>query len=283
MPVRSADGTLLHVEVFGPDAAPTILLVHGWTCAIRFWQYQLLELPATYRVVAYDLRGHGRSERAASGDYSTDALAADVQAVIEACVPAGEKVLAAGHSMGGMSLVAWAGAHPDAVERRLAGAVLIDTGVENLVAEGRVIMTVAAVARYQHAAARQLVGVAVPLPTFARPVLSRVVRYVAMGDRATPAQVAFTAGMVVECKAAVRAAFGSTLARLNLRTALDAVTVPTMVIVGEQDRLTPPVHARNMAAQVQDGDLVELSLTGHMAPIEAYDEVTRVIAAAATH
>jgi hypothetical protein len=66
--VTAADGTELHVELFGPEAAPTIVLVHGWTCALRFSTYQIQELPPEFRVVAWDLRGHRRSARAAGGD-----------------------------------------------------------------------------------------------------------------------------------------------------------------------------------------------------------------------
>jgi len=91
--VRSEDGTALHVETFGPDGAPTLLLVHGWTCAIRFWNAQIRALAGPFRVVAFDLRGHGRSAPARSGDYSPHAFAADVSAVLEAVLAPGEKAL----------------------------------------------------------------------------------------------------------------------------------------------------------------------------------------------
>src|SRR5688572_8801226 len=60
--VRSVDGTELHVEEFGPADAPAVVFVHGWTMALRFWRYQIEELARDHRVVAYDLRGHGRSQ-----------------------------------------------------------------------------------------------------------------------------------------------------------------------------------------------------------------------------
>src|SRR5919108_2354616 len=60
--VRSKDGTRLHAEVFGPDDAPTIVLAHGWIEAIELWSYQICELSPDFRIVAYNLRGHGRSE-----------------------------------------------------------------------------------------------------------------------------------------------------------------------------------------------------------------------------
>ena len=64
--VRSADGTGIAVRTFGPEGAPTIVLVHGWTCASPFWKLQVGALTRERRIVAYDLRGHGHSERAAN-------------------------------------------------------------------------------------------------------------------------------------------------------------------------------------------------------------------------
>jgi pimeloyl-ACP methyl ester carboxylesterase len=112
------DGTRLHAEVFGPEDAPTIVFCHGWTCALRFWTYQIQDLVPEFRVVASDFRGHGRSDPAATGDYTIDAFGDDLQAVLEATVPAGERALLAGHSMGAMAIVAWAGRHPDEVAQR---------------------------------------------------------------------------------------------------------------------------------------------------------------------
>lgn len=60
--VRSADGTRINVEEYGPQDAPTVVLIHGWTCKTLFWAPLIHELGGEFRVVAYDQRGHGRSE-----------------------------------------------------------------------------------------------------------------------------------------------------------------------------------------------------------------------------
>src|ERR1700683_2698469 len=81
--VTSADGTVLHAEAFGPDDAPTLVLAHGWTEALRFWGPVIKRRRRRgLRVVAYDLRGHGRSEPAAGGDYALQRFGEDVEAVL---------------------------------------------------------------------------------------------------------------------------------------------------------------------------------------------------------
>ena len=101
--VRSADGTRLHTEVFGPEDGYPIVLAHGITCAIRVWVNQIVDLAADYRVIAYDHRGHGRSGvpplRGRRSNYGLDFLAADLDAVLAATLAPGERAVIAGHSM----------------------------------------------------------------------------------------------------------------------------------------------------------------------------------------
>src|SRR5437868_14356813 len=82
--VRAADGTPLHAEVFGPPDGYPIVLSHGITCAIRAWAYQIADLAADYRVIAFDHRGHGRSGVPRRGGYSLKSLASDLDSVLDA-------------------------------------------------------------------------------------------------------------------------------------------------------------------------------------------------------
>nr|MDT0527077.1 alpha/beta hydrolase [Streptomyces sp. DSM 41633] len=52
--VRSADGSRIHVELYGPEDAPAVLLAPGWTCNTHFWAAQIRDLAADHRVIAYD-------------------------------------------------------------------------------------------------------------------------------------------------------------------------------------------------------------------------------------
>jgi predicted alpha/beta-fold hydrolase len=113
LPVVSADGTRLHAEVFGPAGGHTVVLAHGWTEQMGFWGPVIdVLVQRGERVVAYDLRGHGRSEAAADADYALERFGEDIAAVLAACAidddPAPTVV---GHSLGAMSIVAWAADH----------------------------------------------------------------------------------------------------------------------------------------------------------------------------
>ena len=280
--VRSSDGTRLHVQELGDPGAPTIVLVHGWMCALRLWRHQLDALAEDFHLIAYDMRGHGRSGPAAGDDYSIEALAEDLQAVLDARA-LNRPVVLGGHSMGAMTIAAWARDHGDEVRERVRGSALLSTGMGDLVTESLVLKTPARLGD-----ARQRIGHAVmcsqaPLQAVPEPVLHRGVRYVALSPRATPGQVAFCERMFVECAPAVRGGCGGTLSTLELSDAIASLDVPTVVVAGTNDRLTPASHSRRFAAALPRLlELVEVPGAGHMTPVEAPVETTAALRTVAT-
>jgi pimeloyl-ACP methyl ester carboxylesterase len=137
--VRSADGTRLHTEVFGPEDGYPIVLAHGITCAIRVWVYQIADLAKNFRVIAFDHRGHGRSGLPRRGGYGLSHLAADVDAVLDATLAPGERAVIAGHSMGGMAIAAWSDHYRHKVEARADAVALINTTTGDLLREVRLV------------------------------------------------------------------------------------------------------------------------------------------------
>ena len=275
--VTSADGTRLHVESYGPADAPPVVLVHGWVCALSFWRLQVRDLARDHRVVAYDLRGHGRSGRPDGGDFSPDALADDLEAVLEQVVGDGPALLA-GHSLGAMTIVAWSGRHPDSVRRRASAVALLNTGIGDLVSESLLVRTPKRFSKVDQTLGAAALGAGAPLPPWPSPVSHRAVRYIALSRDAPPAAVRFSEDLVLKTAPRVRADCGRELSRLDLQDRVEHLTVPTLVLAGERDRLTPPVHARKLAESLPEcTGLVELPRTGHMAPLERPDEVTRAL------
>ena len=277
--VRSPDGTRLHVELFGPDEATTVVLAHGWTEAIPFWTFVIRDLTERgLRVVAYDQRGHGESDPASDGDYSIARFGEDLEAVLTSVLPEGERAVVAGHSLGAMSIVAWAADHE--IERRASAVALLNTGVGDLLAE-HLLVPVPWIAQVLNRVVppTTFVGARAPLPRFSTPISNAATKYLVFGRSASPARVAFFERMLVACPPDVRADVGIALSELELNYALPRLTVPTVVIAGEQDKLTPPSHAKRIAEQVPRLErLVVLPETGHMAPLERPDEVSAAIA-----
>jgi pimeloyl-ACP methyl ester carboxylesterase len=91
-----------------------VMLLHGWTCDSHDWSWQLPLFESKYRVVAADLRGHGRSEVMPSGGYMPDDYVADIEALISTKYPS-QKFIIIGHSMGGQIAARLAAKRPDLV------------------------------------------------------------------------------------------------------------------------------------------------------------------------
>jgi len=271
--VPSADGTALHVEIFGPEDGDTVVLVHGWTEALLYWTYVIRGLEDKgLRVVAYDLRGHGDSAPART-DYAIPRFGEDLEAVLAACVPEGRRAVVAGHSLGAMSIAAWADEHD--VERQVRAAAMLNTGVGDLVAEHLILPVPGIAQALNRTIARHgFLGSRAPLPRFSTPLTYATIRYIAFGPDASPAQVAFFERMLITCPPHVRADIGIAMSDMDLHDALPRLTVPTIVIAGAQDKLTPPSHARRIAEMLPNlRRLTVLENTGHMTPLERPDVV----------
>ncbi|KUH36766.1 MULTISPECIES: alpha/beta fold hydrolase [Streptomyces] len=280
MTALSADGHRLHVEVHGPDGAPAVVLAHGWTCSTAFWAAQVRDLSTDHRVVVYDQRGHGRTAAAAREGHSIRALADDLEAVLTAALAPGEKAVLAGHSMGGMTLMAAAGR--PAFRAHAAAALLCSTGASRLIAESRVLPL--RPGRPRTWLTGLVLGARVPLgPVTA--ASKALLKYATMGPGADPARVAECARIVHACPRAVRVAWSHVLAGLDVEAGVRGLDVPTAVLVGTADRLTPAVHARRLAAALpRCAGLDELPGIGHMTPVEAPEAVTaRIRGLAAAH
>ncbi|SHN47985.1 alpha/beta fold hydrolase [Cryptosporangium aurantiacum] len=275
--VRSTDGTAIHVAEYGPTDAPTVVLAHGWTCAIGFYTNQIRALSRDLHVVAYDLRGHGGSAVPGKGQFTTDALADDLAAVLEATVPDGRKAVVVGHSMGAMSIVALAAKHRGLLHRKVAAAMLANTGVTDLVTGSLLQPGPDGLRRLTAPVGRKLLASSLPLGRRPTAASMALMRYIGLAPSATPEQVAFCAHVVMETPRHVRGGFGATLASLDLRTAVPHLDVPATVVTGTLDRLTPARHGRRLAEDLPQARLVEIEGVGHMTPVEAPDVLEREI------
>ncbi len=280
---RSSDGTQLHAEEFGPSDGQTVVLAHGWTETLQYWIYVTHAVSERgFRVVAYDLRGHGSSEAAAQGDYSIQRFGEDLEAILDAALTGSQRAVIAGHSLGAMSIVAWAEHHE--VARRASAVALLNTGVGDLMTE-QLLIPLPALANVLNKLAppQRVLASRAPLPRFSTPLSSAMIRYVAFGPEATPAQIAFYERMLIASPPDARADTGIAISAMELHHALPRITVPALVLGGEKDRLTPPSHARRIASELPNLQrLIILPDTGHMGPLERPREITEALVELAT-
>jgi pimeloyl-ACP methyl ester carboxylesterase len=262
--VTTDDGAELAVHVAGPEDGPPVVLVHCWTGDRGLWGAVARRLVETgHRVALYDQRGHGASTMG-SDRASIERIGADLRHVLEDLDLTG--AVLAGHSMGGMAVQALAVHHPDVVAERAAGVVLVATASRVLArpippAVARVLMRGGPVDRRPGSRG----GLAA-----IRPVVGRAPRL---------AHVVATRDAFERTDAAVRAGFLVAMSHMDLRDGLADIDLPVTVLVGTQDRLTPPRLARRLAASIPGADLAVLPGAGHMLPLEEPDRVAEAIVA----
>jgi pimeloyl-ACP methyl ester carboxylesterase len=270
--VTSADGTRLSVEVHGPKDGPTVVLAHGWTCSAGFWGRVLNRVHAGVRTVVFDQRGHGRSAAVPAHACTEQSLSDDLDAVLEATVPDGERCVVAGHSMGAMGLIALSARRPEVVRAKVAAALLASTGVGQLVARARAVPLPPPFSRAGAALTRQGMSDARVLATLPHWAARIAIGHITLSPAASAVERAYCTDVVLACPAATRLGFATMLDGLNLAAALPALDLPVLVVVGSEDRLTPPWHARRIAdALPQSLGVMELPGIGHMTPLQTPD------------
>ncbi len=274
--VVAQDGVGLHVEIeqpTNPRVAPTVVLSHGYTLDRRCWICLRRALVARgYRVVLWDHRGHGRSDKGAVADYTINQLGSDLACVISQAVPLGPVVLV-GHSMGGMAMMAMAERHPDVVERRVVGLAFIDSSgqmqrldwglgrlVGDLLNRAGPCMT-AALAPYQHRVRALLTA----LPWLSSPAVAAS----SFGSRVPASVATLTTQMMVETDFEVTSAFAPTLTSHDKAASLSQLAhLPALIMVGDRDVLTPRRHSDALAKALSGAVYVVVRRAGHIMVLE---------------
>ena len=283
--VQAADGTRLHAEIFGPPDGYPIVLTHGITCTTRAWAYQIADLANDYRVIAFDHRGHGRSSVPRRNGYSLKHLASDLDSVLDATLAPHERAVLAGHSMGGITIAAWSARYRHKVHRRADAVALINTTTGDLVRKVKLLSVPHGLSPARVLAARGLINVfgGFPVPNAARIPSRYVVAMLAVGKDADPSVARLIHQLFAQTSPAGRGGCARMLvASLGSRYLdLDGLTVPTLVIGSERDRLTPISQSRRIARTAPNVvGLVELP-GGHCSMLEQPREVSRQLRALA--
>ncbi|ANY05937.1 alpha/beta fold hydrolase [Pseudonocardia sp. HH130630-07] len=284
--VVTRDGTGLHVCESGPASAPvTVVLVHGWTLDERCWApvADALAVSGTpARVVRYDHRGHGRSDDTPDELKTIDRLADDLAEVIGQVVPSGPLVLA-GHSMGGMAVMALAERYPDLVADRVAGVALVATAGGGLGAAATLGLTGRPAAYFLAGKDRLTLS---PFWTGRRalsthPSLLRAgLQPLLLGRRPDRRAVRATCEAIAGCRPSTISGFTPTLTEHERAEALAAFAgLPVEIMAGGRDRLTPVRFSRRIRDRLPHAGMTVFPDAGHMLPVERVGGVASRIAA----
>jgi len=258
----------------------TMVFVHGYALNLDSWHFQRLAFRGERRMVLFDQRSHGRSGRSRREHSTIDQTGRDLAAVIGAVAP-DEPVVLIGHSMGGMTIMALAEQHPDWFGSKVVGVALVSTSPGQLRAStlglpgraGRLVQLVSPAVLATLARAPRLVESGRRVGSDLGFVLTRTM---AFGGPVPQEYVDFTDEMLSATPVDVIADFFPGFDLHDKYQALAAVgEVPTVVIAGANDHITPLDHGRRIAEAITSARLIEYDDAGHMIVLERHDDVTR--------
>jgi 3-oxoadipate enol-lactonase len=239
---------------------PVVVLLHGFPLGRAMWVEQVSGVGSTYRIIAPDLRGHGDSP-APDGDYTIDEMADDVIELLDT-LGLDTPVVVGGLSMGGYVALSIMARYPD----RVRALMLMDTRPEADSPEA---------AEKREELARAVLAAGQPGPVidamtarlFSRLTLEN------RPERVTPIRELMESNTARGVVGALRAMAH----RPDRRDLLPEIRVPTLVLVGEDDVVTPPDVAQAMADAIPGARLEVIPWAGHLAPYENHSVANGVI------
>jgi pimeloyl-ACP methyl ester carboxylesterase len=267
--VAIGDGVTVHLRDEGPKDAPAIVLLHGSNADLHTWEPWVAALKGQYRVIRFDQVGHGLTGPDPAHDYSRDNYVADVLEVADK-LGLGRFILG-GNSMGGKHALAFAVAHPD----RVAGLVLVDgsggpmlpqkedkgrkdTGGGNI--GFKIAQTPGINLLVEQITPRSLIAQSLEQSVSVKAVVTEaaVDRYWELlrypgNRRATLKRFGYAYEPLTEAEIA-------------------AVTTPTLILWGEEDRLIPVAAGQWLAKTMPNAQLVVYPAIGHLPHEEAVPE-----------
>ncbi|MDB5591596.1 alpha/beta fold hydrolase [Enterovirga sp.] len=253
--VQAADATIFVTEA---GQGRPILFLHGLGWSHALWQREIGHFSGSYRVLAGDMRGHGRSAKP-PGPYTMEALAADWVQALDACGV--DELAVVGLSQGGMVAMLIAAQQPERVKAlALLGTAcrFSDEAWAGMEERGRVA---------------RAAGPRAAAETAARSVFS------AEFARNHPAFVEeFIADRLAADAAGLGAAMGA-LKGFDVRDRLGAVTCPTLILHGTEDRVIGAQNASEIAEQIAGSELHLVEGAGHILPVERPEAVERHLTA----
>ena len=233
----------------GRDEAPVIIFIHGFPFTKSTWDAQTAALKNTYRVISYDIRGHGSSD-VGDDDFSIQLFVSDLLCLMDRLNL--DKAILCGLSMGGYIALLAVKNHPD----RFEGLILSDTQcvADTAEAKEKRLNTIESikgngVKKYADESIKNLFA--------AESFITR------------KNEIADVRQMIIETPAQ---SLCNTLLALSTRketcSSLHDIKIPVLILVGEEDKITPPAASRFMHEKIQKSVFSIITQAGHLANVE---------------
>jgi pimeloyl-ACP methyl ester carboxylesterase len=273
--VLTPDGVVLHTEVDdGPADDFTLLFVHGYGLNLDCWHFQRQHFRGQLRQIFYDQRSHGRSGRSEAELCRIPQLAEDLYQVLQEVVSE-TPVILIGHSMGGMTIMRLAQSRPELFGTQILGVALLCTSAGEI-ANHSPIRGIPG--RTFHRIAEPLLAGLNRLPELvaqgrrAGSDLGYVVtRRLAFGPDVPPSYVEFASEMLAEIPLEVVADYFPAFEDVDEFRALEVLsTVPTVVVGGEDDVITPIEHTARIIDLLPKAEAIRVENCGHLGMIEKH-------------
>jgi len=249
-----ANGINVHYELAGPASAPVVTLSHSLAADLSMWDPQMKALTEKYRVLRYDMRGHGGTD-VSEGPYSLDGLAADVHALLVALGIKQTHLI--GLSIGGMIAQLFAVQHP-AMIRSL---ILCDTSSE-LPQEAKILFE-------ERIRTAKTLG----MEAHVEPTLER---WFTKAFRSSP-EADRVRTLIRKTDPRGYAGCSYAILGLNLTGRLSSIRLPTLIIVGEDGPGTPVAAARTIHERIKGSELVILKSASHLSNIEQAEAFNKAV------
>ena len=248
---------IYYIDIGAPKALP-VVLIHGFPFSHEMWQPQIEFLKSKFRVIAYDIRGHGNSG-VGDGQYMIESFVDDLVGLLNHLKI--EKAVLCGLSLGGYIALRVIERNPE----RVKALILADT-------QSKSDSTETKLRRAASIKSIKTLGVKQYAESFVKAVFSTdslAKKNYAVEKIKQIIQLNSSLGI---CGALLALA-----SRTDTTETLAGIKVPTLILVGEHDTLTPPLASQEMHDKVPKSEIHLISNTAHMSNLENPDEFNELI------
>jgi 3-oxoadipate enol-lactonase len=240
--------TVSYIEE-GSVNAPTIIFIHGFPLNKAMWNKQVGELKKNYRVIAYDIRGHGNSD-AGDDDFSIELFVVDLLSLMDALKI--DKAILCGLSMGGYIALNAIENYPE----RFNAIILCDTNCTDDVPE----------AKENRMKAIESVKVK-GIEQYAEESLKKLFAPISFSNHIE--EIAVVKEMIMKTpKQSLFKTLHALAERKETCTKLHEIMVPVLIMVGKEDEITPPDKALSMQEKIEGSIIHILDHAGHLSNME---------------